>query len=822
MKTKGEMPEPRFASHPATRLAGGKCTAPASILAICALIRSCDATAFTPFRLRQHLPLGAISIDVHLILGKVEKVGGVHMFFAHSTCLKDKSDWQLLPDHLIAVAALAAERGEKFGARRAAALAGLLHDLGKYTPAFQRRLDGAAQSVDHSTAGAKAVAELVTAASDRWIAELIAYAIAGHHAGLPDREAESGSLTDRLAKAIDPVDLVWQRELCPEPRNLMPELRWERDRPGLAFQLGFLGRMIFSSLVDADFLDTEAFYSRVEGRGVDRTWPNLSAIVERLIAAFDAHMVEKRKTSDGTAVNRLRDEILAHVRGKAAQAPGIFTLTVPTGGGKTLASLAFALDHARRHRLDRIVYAIPFTSIIDQTAAIFRDILGADVVLEHHSAIDEVRLARRESGDKLRLAMEDWAAPIVVTTNVQLFESLFANRPARCRKLHNLARSVIVLDEAQTVPLPVLRPCVAALNELARNYGVSIVLCTATQPALAAPEFDGGFAPEAVRELAPEPARLAAVLKRVEVRRAGEMTDDHLLASLAELSQGLVIVNSRAHALALYRAAVAACLDGVVHLTTRQCAADRRKILESVRGRLADGVSCRLIATSLVEAGVDLDFPRVWRAEAGLDQIAQAAGRCNREGRRPLADSIVTVFKPAEYKPPREIAQLSGDFARIAGKHDDLLSLDAIRDYFREVYWRTDEALDAKDVLAAFTMDGTGTDFAYRTVAEKFRLIESGLLPVIVARDEGAKKALAELAAPDSHAGAVARKLQPYIVQVPPKARNLLIANGHVRFVEEKRFGDQFAVLKADGLYRDETGLLWEEAEYLQLENSII
>jgi CRISPR-associated endonuclease/helicase Cas3 len=241
-----------------------------------------------------------------------------------------------------------------------------------------------------------------------------------------------------------------------------------------------------------------------------------------------------------------------------------------------------------------------------------------------------------------------------------------------------------------------------------------------------------------------------------------------------------------------------------------------------VRGRLTDGRSCRLIATSLVEAGVDLDFPRVWRAEAGLDQIAQAAGRCNREGRRRVGDSIVAVFHPAEYKSPREISQLSGDFARVAGKHDDLLSLDAIRDYFGEVYWRKGAALDAKDVLSAFTIDRTGTDFAYRTVAEKFRLIETGLLPVIVVRDEAAKKAVAELAAPDGHAGAVARRLQPYTVQVPPKARNLLLANQHVGFVEEKRFGDQFAVLKAEALYRPDIGLLWEEAEYLQLENSTI
>jgi CRISPR-associated endonuclease/helicase Cas3 len=311
-------------------------------------------------------------------------------------------------------------------------------------------------------------------------------------------------------------------------------------------------------------------------------------------------------------------------------------------------------------------------------------------------------------------------------------------------------------------------------------------------------------------------------MKRVEVRQIGEIDDDELLLALAQTPQCLVIVNSRSHALALYRAWKSSGMDGVVHLTTRQYAAHRRNILADVYQRLRNGAPCRLIATSLVEAGVDLDFPCVWRAEAGLDQITQAAGRCNREGRRPLKESIVTIFRPAHFKPPREIAMLTGDFSRIAGRYDDLLSLDAIRDYFTEVYWRKGEALDARNVLAAFRVDATETNFAYRTVAENFRLIESGLSPVIIGRDDVAKKVIAELASPDCHVGRVARRLQPFTVQVPPKARAVLIANRHVQFLEEKRFGDQFALLMTDALYCDKIGLLWEEAEYLQLENAIV
>jgi CRISPR-associated endonuclease/helicase Cas3 len=769
------------------------------------------------------------------------------MFFAHSTENKSGADWQSLQEHLVSVAAMAATSGAKFRAGKAAALAGLMHDLGKYAAAFQRRLVGAGGRVDHSTAGAQEVRRLATDGGDRGVAELIAYAIAGHHAGLPDGIGGESSLSNRLKRVVEPLDPVWRQEISPDAIGLLPDFRWERDPSRLAFQLGLFGRMIFSCLVDADFRDTEAFYGRVKARVIDRDWLVLPAIVDRLIAAFDEYMTEKRGATADTGVNRLRGEILAHVRAGAGKPTGLFTLTVPTGGGKTLASLAFALDHAKRHALDRIIYAIPFTSIIDQTAAVFRDVLGRDVVLEHHSAIEQDS-ARGEadfddgvSDAKLRLTMEDWAAPIVVTTNVQLFESLFSNRTSRCRKLHNLARSVIVLDEAQTIPLPVLRPCIAALDELARNYGASIVLCTATQPALKIDDgFVGGLAIPPGRELAPDPAGLARALKRVEVRRAGETVDEDLVGALSAAPQGLVIVNSRAHALSLCRQAVTNGLDGVVHLTTRQYAAHRREILDNVRARLKDDLPCRLIATSLVEAGVDLDFPRVWRAEAGLDQVAQAAGRCNREGRRPVETSIVTVFKPAEFKPPREIAQLAGDFARMADRHPDLLSPSAIREYFSEVYWRKGTALDVihvrdhdgvarrQSVLDSFKVDQmSGADFAYRTVGENFRLIESGMAPVIIARsgesrEKPALDALAELAGPDSHAGRVARMLQPFIVQVPPRARALLLANGHVRFVEEKRFGDQFWVLVTDGLYREDTGLLWEDAGYLQLENTII
>jgi len=751
------------------------------------------------------------------------------MFFAHSLADRDQIFWQPLHEHLREVERLAGIRGNKFGASNAAALAGLLHDLGKYSAGFQKRLRGG-DKVDHATAGAQEVLNLTARGKDRFIAHIVAHAIAGHHAGLPDSIGELDDRLNETKKTLEKLDPIWRAEIAPVCAELFPTgFAWgEKTTPAeeRAFRFSFFGRMLFSCLVDADFRDTETFYCKAEGRVADRDWPELPRIVDDLIARFDLYMGDKQQKAKDTPVNRLRAEILAHARERAGLERGLFTLTVPTGGGKTLASLAFALDHAKRHGLDRIIYAIPFTSIIDQTAAIFREALertGEHIVLEHHSSIDEERPGAREARDKLRLAMEDWAAPVVVTTNVQLFESLHSNRPSRCRRLHNLTRSVIILDEAQTIPLHVLRPCLATLDELARNYGTSIVLCTATQPAIRAKDFEGGLALGDDRELAPCPTRLHRDLRRVRLTHLGDRTDAQLLLELAETTQGLVIVNSRAHALALYQAAKEAGLDGATHLTTRQYAAHRREILGDVRARLKKGAPCRLIATSLVEAGVDLDFPRVWRAEAGLDQIAQAAGRCNREGKRPFEDSIVGVFHSPEHKPPREIAALAGDKGRMMGKHaDDLLSPDAMRAYFGEVYWRKGAALDRERILHSYGVSDGTARFDYRQVAEKFRMIESGLAPVIVPWEKTAREAVEKLQVETISSGLLGRALQPYIVQTPPAARRLLLENGHVVFVRPDLRGDQFAVLTNASLYMPDVGLLWENAAYLAEDDWLI
>lgn len=741
-------------------------------------------------------------------------------FFAHSLENSDGCGWQPLADHLIEVSNFSGSCGQKFKSGDAAALAGLLHDLGKYSDGFQQRLRGG-ERVDHATAGTREVVNLADASSEsRMMAQLIAHCIAGHHGGLPD---SIGELDKRLDKDLEPLSPVWRDQIHPDPAALTKlPIRCERDRDVALFQIGFLGRMLFSCLVDADFRDTESFYANAENLRKDRDWPALPKIVDALIEKLDRRFADLAQRAEPSKVNELRAKILAQVRAGAARPRGAFSLNVPTGGGKTLASLAFALDHARRHGMERIIYAIPFTSVIDQTATIFKGILGDDVVLEHHSSIDEEKLGNRSARDKLRLAMEDWAAPIVVTTNVQLFESLHSHRPSRCRRLHNLANAVIVLDEAQTIPLPVLRPCVAALDELTRNYGASVVICTATQPAIAAPNFHRGLSLDSARELAPDPHVLHEQLRRVRIRDAGALDDATLLDELADVEQGLVIVNSRAHALALFRAGQERGLAGLTHLTTRQCAAHRREILARIRENLTAPAPCRMIATSLIEAGVDIDFPRVWRARAGLDQIAQAAGRCNREGLRPVEQSIVTLFDAPDHKPPHELQTMADCMREIARKHPDMLSPAAIEDYFRDVYWfKGEERLDKFKVLQSFKVSDKKLDFSYRRIGDDFRLIESGMESVIIPYDDQARETLEKLRRGFQPAGAAARALQSYLVQIPPRAREALRANGHVQFVEQpgvKEHDQQFAVLETPKLYHDDFGLFWEDTDYLPWE----
>lgn len=740
-------------------------------------------------------------------------------FFAHSSGDGDRSRWQPLADHLKNAGELAATRAAIFGGDAAARLQGELHDLGKYTEAFQRRLAGDAHSVDHSTWGAKVVAERYGQ-----IGQLLAYGIAGHHAGLANGQGE-GARTPLVSRLVGtdlmPLDPAWEREISLPPKLKLPSLVAHPQRK--QFQHSFFTRMLFSCLVDADFIDTEAYYLGLKGDTSARTGtcPSLDALRMQLDAYLQA-------LPSGGGVNPVRARILGHARGMAKYDQGLFSLTVPTGGGKTLASLAFALDHAIHHRLRRVIFVIPFTSIVEQNAAVFRRALGAlgeAAVLEHHSAFVEQPPTRGDpekyqAGQKLRLAMENWDAPIVVTTAVQFFESLFAARPSQCRKLHNIAGSVVVLDETQTLPLKLIRPCVAAIDELARNYRASVVLCTATQPALEAPRFAGGL--ENVRELAPEPPRLYLELERVRVRHIGILDDETLAGHLRSREQVLCIVNNRRHARAVYQAMQD--LDGARHLTTLMCARHRSEVLAEVRQLLQNGQPCRLVATSLIEAGVDVDFPTVLRAEAGLDSIAQAAGRCNREGRRTRDASEVLVFTTAndDWAPPPELRQFAQAAREVLRHHsDDPLSPATIRQYFELLYWQQgDEQLDKFGLLPLLKSSQIDS-LPMETLAEKFRMIDDTQVPVIIPYDSKARKELDSLRFAEGCVG-IARALQPYTVQIPQRACAALRQAGAVQPVGGEKWEEQFLELINTSLYSRTFGIHWENPAYMPPDQMII
>jgi CRISPR-associated endonuclease/helicase Cas3 len=710
----------------------------------------------------------------------------------------------------------AASHGRRFGAEALAALAGRLHDLGKYGPAFQARLRDPAKRADHSTAGAVWAFERLP----RQWGRLLAHVVAGHHAGLMDDLLGADGRIEANRHLLPPVERAAQANGLVLPASVSgPDgMRWLKN--DLGFQIALLTRMVFSCLLDADRTAAAAFEARANGTSVP---PVAYPAIAELDAALQAWMAGRQAAARD--IDKLRNGVLRAALAKAAEPAGVFTLTVPTGGGKTLTSLAFALAHARAHGLDRVIVVIPFTSVIEQTADVYRKALGAlrGAVLEHHSAFEmenEGKWANERVGpDRLRLAMERWDSPIVVTTAVQFFESLFSNRASRCRKLHSLARSVVVVDEAQTMPLPLLRPCVAALKELARNYGSSVVLCTATQPALTAPVFPGGF--KKPLELADVPALFTA-LRRVTLRDIGEQDDAALAARIAASPRALCIVNQRAHARALFRAI--SHLPGARHLSTAMHSVHRARVLAEIRADLKNGLPCRVISTSLVEAGVDVDFPLVLRARAGLDQIAQAAGRCNREFKRAPQDSEVLVFDAPAYPVLQSLRANAESGQEILRAHlDEPFGPDAMDAYFKLLYARKE--LDRPGVLNLCVDHANDMNFPFETIAAAMRFIDDAMVPVIVAAEEavpGEVRALVDELRYAKGVGGIARKLGRYTVGVPRTARNAMIAARVADVIRQEEFEFQFVVLHNLDLYTPEIGLDWEDVTFRRFEGLVI
>jgi CRISPR-associated endonuclease/helicase Cas3/CRISPR-associated endonuclease Cas3-HD len=712
------------------------------------------------------------------------------MYYAHSTERQDKSDWQPLKNHLENVANIASKFSREFNAEKLAYAAGLLHDIGKYSPEFQRRLDGTNIRVDHSTAGAQESRKLYGIFQSR----ILQYIITGHHGGLLNYGTKEIGLEERLLRPFLPDYSEYRNEIsAPDLSKVRPSLTPINNKMG--FAISFYTRMLFSCLVDADFLDTERFLSPDKSSLRGQYEP-----FDELFLKFDNYMKAKLSTSEENPINSYRREIYEQCIEKAELPPQMFSLTVPTGGGKTLSSMAFALNHLRKHNLNRILYVIPYTSIIEQNADVFLKIFGNKNVLEHHSNYDP-KNEKSESTDllqeKLKLSSENWDIPIIVTTNVQFFESLFSNRVSRCRKLHNLAKSVIILDEAQMLPTGFLKPCLAALSELVVNYGSTVVICTATQPNL------NGLLDENVKpvEIMSYPHELYEAFRRVHLTDLGAVDDSDLSARLNAHKQVLCIVNTRKHAQKLYEQLSES--ESCYHLSARMCPVHRRMKLKKIKNLLKEGAKCRVISTQLIEAGVDIDFPAVYRAISGIDSVCQASGRCNREGK--LASGEVYVFRSTEDygKATHWQSRVAEIGSMIFDEYDDSLSLPAVNRYFEKLYFYEGEGLDKKKILPSFEERLRDIAFPYEDVADAFNLIENDTRDIIIPYDDKARSIIKQMQQ-TGFPGKYGRNLQGYTVSIYVEEFKALERNNAISSI-----ADRFFVLnKLEDYYSEDTGLL--------------
>lgn len=713
--------------------------------------------------------------------------------------------FQLLIDHLTETSELMEEYCSKFTCPEIGRVCGLLHDIGKYSPEFQRRVRGDSIHVDHATAGAfvaQKIAETEPIVS-KIAYSLLSYVIAGHHTGLPNMGSVNSSLSDlclRL-KNCDPERFsAWEREVAHPNVHLDSFLcgRHYSDRRMMGFSLFLYTHFLFSCLVDADRTSAQRFSGTLPTQDYPPLFVYQSMLNEYMKRNFP------KKTDK---LNTLRNEIFQNCLKKSKDKRGIFTLTVPTGGGKTLSSLSFALNHAITNGMNRIIYTIPFTSIIEQNAEVYKSIFGNENVIEHHSNFILPSSWTYECDDpenetkKLVFAVSNWNAPLILTTNIQFFESLFTDNPSRSRKVHNIENSVIILDEVQALPNELLRPCMFALTELVEQYHCSVVLCTATQP-----EFqENGILPSVpITPIVENYQELYQKMKRVTCTVLGTKTLDEIATEIKKERQCLCIVNTKRHARDLYARINES--GNCFHLSTNMYPAHRKEVIKTIRKRLDEGKPCRVISTQLIEAGVDIDFPVVYRSLAGIDALLQAAGRCNREGNDQRGRFY--VFKPSEpeYEGPDYLKLTAGITNSL--KVDDYLSLDATRQYFRELFSIRSEKMDKPDVLKQCENAVTRIppSYAFKNIANTFKMISDEGFAVVIPREIECKKLLSQIS--EKNVAFMQRQLSPYCVNVRKSVLDELYNKGQIMVVAET-----FVVLQNIEIYDLSTGLFFETAE---------
>lgn len=635
---------------------------------------------------------------------------------------------QSLTDHLDGTMRLAESFGAGMGLGTEAVRLGKIHDKGKDTPEFQDYIYGRKQGrVDHSTAGAKSFFENKDIG---WLRLIGALCVAGHHTGIPDLgskvdTAETSTLQGRMKKDISSVRHLelYSMDSTSINKNHLNELTGS----GNALDVMMLTRMLFSCLVDADFLDTEAFMNNQPVR--KNEFPSLKEIA----AMFWSRLEEDGYFRPKNALNEKRCEILRTCMRKGEEKQGLYSLTVPTGGGKTISSMAFAMKQAMKWQKERIIYVIPYLSIIEQTADVFRALLGNHAVLESHSQVDydslpeEGNEEKSKVAERMKLAAENWDAPVIITTNEQFYESLYANKTSRCRKLHNIANSVIILDEAQMMPIDFLKPCLHVLEQLVHYYGCTVVLCSATQPEL------GRYLQmqKAPTEIMENVGELFQFFKRVTFDIDGEMDYAEIAKKLDECEQVLCIASTKKEA-----EKIVELLDGeTMYLSTNLCPAHRRKIIQEMKTRLRDGKPCRVISTSIISVGVDIDFPVVYLQYTGLDSLIQGAGRCNREGRQSLQKSKAHIFWTKESKKSlfmRKEKQVT-DMVRKKYNAEEMTEPSAISNYFKTWYQSNEGNLDYREI------EKLAQSLSFAEIGKRFHLINESTKSVFIPFDEKAR-----------------------------------------------------------------------------------
>jgi CRISPR-associated endonuclease/helicase Cas3 len=654
-------------------------------------------------------------------------------YFAHSGFKSEEEnygDWQILSEHLQNVAALAKRLAEQTGVPGlsvTAEAAGWLHDLGKYRESFQDYIRGLPPK------GSKAHKEAGAAWAARSGNLPLAFAILGHHYGIPDSDKAKEAVkheTDgmTLVHLIEPI----ARQDCPGLNELLLA-KWAE----VSATTDLFTRVLLACLVDADWTDTG------EHERLNRRWPDFpkppaldpDVRLTRLLAAIKEKAVTKRLVNSSLA--NTRQQILDACLAAAARPKGLYTLTVPTGGGKTLSGMAFALKHAATHDLRRVIYVAPYISILDQNANVIRAVLGIsrdDLDLFEHQSLAEPPGSgyadEKQTASAARRA-EKWDSPIVVTTNVQFFESLFSNKPGQCRKLHNIARSIIILDECQTLPPDLVKPTCQMLKQLVDQLGCTVVLCTATQPAFGHETLNEHRL--TATEIIPNELHLFDRLKRVQLawptNRDERLAWSDVAKQMYEAGSALGVVNTKAAARELF-GELKALSSHTYHLSTSMCPAHRMVILDEVKQRLTAKQPVFVASTQLIEAGVDVDFPAVFREMAPLESIIQAAGRCNREGLIANAGGRVVVFRSIEGKLPpdrwyhagRNVLEAEMLAAGIQPRIDSPVD---ILDYFGRLYWKGD--LDPQNIV------GMRAGLKFESCAKAYRLIKDDTVPVVVA-----------------------------------------------------------------------------------------